>query len=151
MNVRIYRPGDNPVLAQLFAETVRAIDSSDYSPQQLNAWADCPVDIERWCLALDGRVVFVAEHGSEIVGFATFEPNGHIQHLYVHHCFQRKGVGSALLRQIETQATSLGLKRVFAEVSVTARPFFEHAGFRVITAQTVAVNGVPLLNYRMEK
>lgn len=151
VNVRAYQPRDNPVLARLFADTVRAINSSDYSLEQVEVWASNPPDIENWRSELSGRIVFVAEHDSEILGFATFEPNGHIDHLYVHHRFQRRGVASALLRQIEGQGASLGINRIFAEASITARPFFEHAGFRVIAPQTVAVKGASFLNYRMEK
>ena len=151
VNVRAYQPTDNPVLARLFADTVRAINSPDYSLEQLEVWASDPPDIESWRSELSGRIVFVAEHDSEILGFATFEPNGHIDHLYVHYRFQRRGVASALLRQIEGQGASLGINRIFAEASITARPFFERAGFRVIAPQRVAVNGASFLNYRMEK
>ena len=38
-----------------------------------------------------------------------------------------------------------------ARASVTARPFFERHGFRVIAPQTVAKRGQSLLNFRMDK
>lgn len=151
MNVRLYQAGDNSVLARLFAETVRTINAPDYSAGQVEAWAGNPPDVERWRGQLAGRVVFVAEHDSEIVGFATFEPNGHVDHLYVHHRFERQGIASALLRRIEAEAVSRGINRVFTEASITARRFFEHAGFRLIAPQTAAIKGTAFLNYRMEK
>lgn len=139
------------MLARLFAETVRAINAADYSPQQVEAWAGDPPDMERWRGRLSGRIVFVAEHNSEIVGFSTFEPNGHLDHLYVHHRFQRRGVASGLLGRVEEEAVSRGIHHIFTEASITARPFFERAGFRVIAPQSVAVKEISFLNYLMEK
>jgi putative acetyltransferase len=40
---------------------------------------------------------------------------------------------------------------VYAEVSITALPFFQHHGFRVSAKQSVIVGGVAMTNYRMEK
>jgi putative acetyltransferase len=151
VNVRLYRPGDNPVLARLFSETVRAINSADYSPEQIEVWAARPPDIERWRAEAPGRIVLVAEHDSEIAGFATFEPSGHLDHLYVHHRFQRRGIAAALLREVEERVASLGIRRIFTDASITARAFFERSGFFVVAPQTVALQGVSFLNYRMEK
>ena len=41
--------------------------------------------------------------------------------------------------------------RVFTEASVTARPFFERRGFRVVRERRVARRGVQLTNFAMEK
>jgi putative acetyltransferase len=151
LKVRHYQSGDKTILARLFTETVHSITATDYSPEQVEVWAGYPPDMECWVRQLVGRIVLVAEHDPENVGFTTFEPNGHLEHLYVHSRFQRQGVASALLRQIEVEATSRGIDRIFAEASITARPFFEDMGFRVIASQTVAVKGISFLNYRMEK
>ncbi len=151
MNVRFYQPRDNAILARFFIETVQAINAADYSPKEIEVWSGNPPDIERWRGRDDGRIVFVAEHDSEIFGFTTFEPNGHLDHLYVHHRFQRQGVASALFRRIEEEAVSRGVDHIFTEASITARPFFERMGFRVTASQSVAVKGISFLNYRMEK
>jgi putative acetyltransferase len=44
-----------------------------------------------------------------------------------------------------------GLKRVFTEASITARPFFERRGFRVVREQIVMVRGVGMKNFVKEK
>jgi len=43
------------------------------------------------------------------------------------------------------------LKRCYAHVSITAKPFFLHFGFNVVKEQQVNVWGVTLTNYVMEK
>jgi putative acetyltransferase len=60
-------------------------------------------------------------------------------------------VGSAMLRFVSARAQSERYKRLFGEVSITARPVFERHGFKVLAYQTVETNGQSLGNYRMEK
>lgn len=52
---------------------------------------------------------------------------------------------------ILTEAGRRHVPRLFAEVSITARPFFERHGFVVLTEQQVLVREVALTNYRMER
>jgi len=151
VNVRLYESRNIATIVRLFTETVRSINTADYSPEQIEAWAPDPPDMEHWRRRLSERIVFVAEHASEIVGFATFEANGHLDHMYVHRNFQRQGVASALYRRVEQEALSRGVPRIFIEASITARPFFEHVGLRVIASQYVERGGISFLNYRMEK
>ncbi len=151
MIVRPYRPEEIASLARLFTETVRSIVTTDYSEEQLAAWAPDPPDIADWRRRLSGLTTFVSESDCEIAGFVTLESNGHLDYLYVHRRFQRKGIASALCLRVEQEALSLGIWRLFTEASITARPFFERAGYRVIAPQTVERAGIPLTNYRMEK
>jgi putative acetyltransferase len=92
VNIRSHKPEDIAALAQLFTDTIRAINITDYSPEQIAAWAPDPPDLEFWRKRLAGLAVFVAEEDSKIIGFATFESNGHLDHLYVHKNFQRQGI-----------------------------------------------------------
>jgi putative acetyltransferase len=122
MNVRGYQPEDAASLARLFTESVRSTNAKDYSPEQIAAWAPEPPDIEQWPRRLDSLIVFLAQHGSEIVGFVTFEPDGHLDHLYVHSRFQRRGVASALYRRVEQEELARGVHCIFTEASIAARP-----------------------------
>jgi len=151
VNVRPYEPRDIPTIARLFTETVRSIDTAEYSSDQLAAWAPDPPDMEHWRRRLSERIVFVAEHRAEIVGFATFEPDGHLDHMYVHRRFQRQGVALALFRCIEKEAISRGITRISTEASITACPFFESVGFRFIASQEIEHGGISFTNFRMEK
>ena len=151
MNVRPYHPRDIAALARLFTDTVHLVSARDYSAEQSAAWAPDPPDLEHWRTRLGGLIALVAENASGIVGFATFEPDGHLDHLYVHYRFLRQGVATALYRRIEQEARSRGLSRIHTEASTTARPFFGRMGFKMIAPQTVEHGGVMFTNYRMEK
>ena len=97
------------------------------------------------------RRTLVAEENSEVVGFAELEENGHLDTFYLRKDAVGRGVGGLLYRAVEEEAYSLGLARIFTEASITARPFFERRGFRVLREQTVQRQGVGLTNFVMEK
>lgn len=93
----------------------------------------------------------MAEIDGIVVGFADLDPDGHLDCMYVHSDHQGIGVASALLLQVEESAAEQGLTRLYSDVSISARRFFERRGFRVVTAQTVVVRGQEFINYRVEK
>src|SRR5262249_21525375 len=138
VKIRRSHPEEIETIAELFTETVHAVNASDYDPALLFAWAPRPPNPASWRERLGGgALVLVAERGGQILGFGAFTPDGHLDLLYTDARFLRQGVAAALLRVIENEARSHGVDHLFAEVSITARPFFDHAGFRVVAAQTV--------------
>lgn len=149
--LRPYTPADAPALARLFRDTIRRVNIRDYSAEQVRAWAPDDLDAERWATRFAGRFVVVAEADGKPVGFAEMEVDGHIDRFYVSADHQGVGVGRALMAAVLAEAERRGLPRAFAEVSVTARPFFERSGFVVLAEQTVHVRGVNLTNFRMER
>lgn len=151
MIIRRYVSDDLDGLIALFHASVRRIAIKDYTEDQVKAWAPDEPDRERWALRRASRPTWVAEIDGALAGFSDLEPDGHVDMMFVHPDHQGRGVAGALLRQVEAEAARLGLDRLFTEASITARPFFERKGFRVIAAQTVSVRGQEMVNYRMEK
>jgi putative acetyltransferase len=43
------------------------------------------------------------------------------------------------------------IQRLYSEVSITARPFFEYFGFRVVNTKEIAVRGQKLNNFLMKR
>ncbi len=150
--IRQYEESDATFLAAIYFNTIHHINIKDYSPDQVNAWAPkTSIEIERWLKKWEKLPPIVAVMDNNIVGFAEFEKNGHIDCFYCHHEYQRCGVGSALLKEIEQRARRDNINKIFAEVSITAKPFFEAHGFQVLKQQTVAIRGQQLTNFVMEK
>jgi putative acetyltransferase len=147
---RRYRPDDLPAIIGLFRDTIRRVNIRDYTREQVMTWAPDVVEPARWETLAD-RFTIVGESDGLIVGFTDLEPDGHIDRFYVHADRQRLGVGKAMLAAIVDEARRLGLDRVHAEVSITARPFFESQGFAVLAEQEVEVRGVRFINCRMER
>ncbi|MBX9923175.1 MAG: GNAT family N-acetyltransferase [Rhabdochlamydiaceae bacterium] len=93
----------------------------------------------------------IATVGEQILGFAEFESNGHIDCFYCHHEWIGKGVGSALIKKILQREKTCHIHLIFAEVSITAKPFFEKWGFKVVTEQTIVRKSIELTNFKMER
>ena len=149
--VRKYNMSDLEMVVALFERSVREIASHDYSSAQISAWAPQAPDWPAWSQRLSEGTTFVFERKDQIVGFARIEDNGNLDLLYVHPEFQRQGVARALFERVLVWAKSQGIRRFTSDVSVTARPFFEQIGFRMVRPQVVERRGVSFQNFRMER
>ena len=132
----------------MFYDTVHTVNAGDYSPEQLDAWADGAPDLAEWSRTLSEHAAFVAEEDGTVVGFGDIDSSGYLDRLYVHRDFQRRGVASALCVALEGAVEA---ERFVTHASITARPFFESMGYGVVRERRVARHGVPMTNFRMEK
>lgn len=151
MEIRGYTPADLEEMARLFYETILTVNRRDYTEAQVKAWAG-----RRESLVQNGRRfldshTLVAVEGERIVGYGNMEAGGHLDHLYVHKDFQRRGVAAALCDRLEAYAFACGAGQITVDASLTALPFFLHRGYAVIREQHPRLDGIRLLNYRMEK
>ena len=151
MHIRLFRAEDAPAIAQLFHDTIRTVNLRDYTIAQVQAWAPDDLNFRNWAEICSNRFTYVAEESGQILGFGELESNGHIDCFYCHKDFQGRGVGRRIYDAIEIKAIELGCDRLFTEASITAKPFFQHLGFSIITAQQVICRGEMFTNYKMEK
>lgn len=150
--IRKYQPEDAQALAQIYFNTIHLINSQHYTKEQVDVWAPVTsLETDGWSKKFLRTDPIIAVIGEDIVGFAEFEPNGHIDCFFCHHNWIGRGVGAALMRKIHEEASQKKITRIFAEVSITAKPFFEGQGFTTICEQTITRNNVDLINYKMEK
>ena len=143
MILRAYRGSDLPAILSLFRDTVHTVCARDYTRSQLDAWAPAEPDAAAWDASLRAHRTLVAEEDGSILGFADLAEDGYLDRLYVHRDWQGRGVASALCAALP------GARRTHA--SITARPFFERRGWRVVKEQRVERRGVALTNFVMEK
>lgn len=152
ITIRSYSETDAPYLTAIYFHTIHTINARDYSPKQLDAWAPIStLETDGWMRKWQSVPPIVALADDKIVGFAEFEDNGHIDCFYCHHDYQGLGVGTALMKEIEAIAQKNKIHHLFADVSITARPFFEAKGFKVKSQQSVVIRDVELTNFLMEK
>lgn len=147
MLLRPYCSEDCPALAELFYQTVHTVNARDYSPSQLDAWADGHADLAAWDRSLSRHHTLVAVLDGRIVGFADMADNGYLDRLYVHKDYQGQGIATALCDALE-QAVP-GPHETHA--SLTARPFFARRGYQVVKEQQVERKGILLTNFVMRK
>lgn len=147
--IRPYEGSDLDAVMEVFLHSIRKVASRDYDAGQIDAWAHA--DRAVWSRRRLDRPTWVAVIDKTVVGFSDLESGGHIDMLFVRPEFQRMGVAGALLDQVERAAWFQRLTALDTDASITARPFFESRGFRVVQPQVVELRGALLNNFRMQK
>lgn len=147
--IRNYDASDLDAVIEIFQRAIREVACKDYDAAQIAAWSR--VERAEWAPHRLSRPAWIAEIGGRPAGFSDLEADGHLDMMFVHPDFQGLGVASALLECVEVAARALGLTEIFTEASITARPFFERRGFRLIARQRVDCDGRELTNFRMRK
>lgn len=147
MEIRAYRPSDGETLAELFCNTVHAVNAKDYTRDQLTAWTASTADREKWNDSFKEHYALVAVDEGTIVGFGDIDRTGYLDRLYVHADYQRKGIATALCDQLEQTVRG----KIVTHASITAKPFFEKRSYETIREQRVERQGVFLTNFVMVK
>ena len=150
--IRRLAENDIPQMRELFRSTVLYVNSRDYTGEECKDWASCGDSTEHWKDLLSENDYFAALDGvGNIIGLSSMNAGGHLHSLFVHKDWQGKGVGTQLLSEAERLAMEYGAGIITSEVSITARPFFEKHGYKVVKEQKAKANRMYLTNYVMEK
>ncbi|MFA7327239.1 MAG: GNAT family N-acetyltransferase [Candidatus Kapaibacterium sp.] len=154
MKISIRRAVENDLDAvlSLYYDTVKIINSKHYSPEQIEAWLDDESRPEKFLAKINEQLFYVCVNEiKELLGFSSITKDGYLDLLYASTNHQRNGVGTLLLEQMLVAAKIYKFKKIDADVSITAVPFFLSNGFEELEKQEVERNGVKLTNYKMIK
>ncbi|QDF95434.1 hypothetical protein CJ010_02130 [Azoarcus sp. DD4] len=151
IRIRPLAEGEARALWAVFQSSVRETASADYSPAQIDAWAPAVYPGAAWETRIARNAPWVAELDGRIAGYADVQADGYIDQFFVAGFAAGRGVGAALMRAIEQHAGTLGLAQLYADVSLTAQPFFRRHGFTIVSEQVVTVRGERLRNARMRR
>ena len=151
VHIRPYRKADADATLDVFRAAVHGLAAAHYDERQRAAWAPDDLDAVAWAVRRADADTVVAEVGDRVAGFSDVDRDGYIDMLFVHPDFARRGVASALLRSVLERAREGGATVASANVSLTARPAFEKAGFSVQATERVERNGVLLDRFRMSR
>ncbi len=146
MILRPFHPSDIGEILQLFYDTVHTVNASDYTAEQLDAWAGGDTDGALWSREFSERKTAVCTDGITIAGFGDIDASGYLDRLYVHKDYQGLGVATMICDYLED-----GFHTITTHASITARPFFKKRGYDTIRRQEVIRRGVVLVNFLMEK
>lgn len=147
MEIRRYQQSDCKELTELFYNTVHTVNAKDYTKEQLDVWATGQVDLEKWNQSLQEHFSVVVVDNDIIAGFGDIDKTGYLDHLYVHANYQGKGIATGICNQLEQAVQG----NIITHASITARPFFEKRGYKVVKEQEVERQGIFLTNFVMEK
>ena len=141
LDIRRLAAQDIPEMRKLFRATVLTVNSKDYTKEEEH-WKELFAK-NNYIGALDGQ--------GNIIGFSSMNTDGYLHSMFVHKDWQGKGVATLLLSEVEKMARRYEVHKINVEVSITARPFFEKRGYKVVKEQKARANRLWLTNYVMEK
>ena len=153
-NILIRRAGENDLRAitELFRDTIQFINSKDYTPEQVEVWSAGANNTGRWSQSIENQYFIVAELNGVLAGFGSITREGYLDFMYVHKDYQRMGIASSLLTEIESKAAKQKNSEIYSDVSKTAKGFFEKMGYHCRkVVKDKAVNGVIFENNVMVK
>lgn len=151
MNIRSFVASDLAEAVRLFTDAVHVGAAYHYDAAQRSAWAPRPADLNHWQARFERLHTLVAERDGQLIGFISFESDGHIDLLFTSPASARQGVASALYQRVEAILYAQQVHELHTEASLVARPFFERQGFEVIAEEIVSRQGVDLIRFRMRK
>jgi len=133
LKIRPFEERDAEAVLRVHWNAVHHIARADYDAAVLDEWSRA-VDAARLATfaahrAADDERIVVAEIGGDVVGFGSIVPrNEELRAVYVASGAARRGVGTAILRELERLARQLGLSALRLNSSLTAEPFYRAAG-----------------------
>jgi len=144
MNIRKARVEEAQAIIDLHADTVRRVNSRDYTPEQIDAWlGKRKVEITE-AMIRDGQYYVCVSADGDLLGVGNIKGN-RLFGLYVSAGHQGEGVGSALLGQMEADALRSGVAEIETESTLTAEGFYKSHGYQEVERKTLSiVNGQTL-------
>ena len=151
MTIRKATKEDIPEVKELCVQTILSVNKRDYTDEEVKDWASCGESFTKWEQRLNEQIYWVCVQEQELIGLVSLKENNYLGSFFVHKNHQKKGVGNLLMNHVLTEAKLKGTKIIESEVSITAKPFFERYGFRIIKKQLAKANKLHLINFVMEK
>jgi putative acetyltransferase len=150
-NIRRYEPGDVHSLIEIYRRAIHVLAAPYYNQAQLEAWAPAVMDAAKWQARVGPLQTFIADCEGRAGAFIAWDWTGHIDLMFTHPDFARRGLARALSVAAEEAIRQRGARRLFAEVSLAARPFFESRGFVVEREEETECRGQSIRRFIMSK
>jgi putative acetyltransferase len=155
VTVRSMRPEDAGRFLEIQGDAVRGLAAKDYPPSVIEAWAAplTPQFMERFLANPDREIRLIAELDGHSAGIgAIVVDDSELRACYVDPSAARRGVGRALVVEIERIAREHQLDHLHLEASITAEPFYLALGYQVERRHDFFLRaGVPMSAVQMRK
>lgn len=154
VSIRSMRSEEARRFLEIHHESVRGIAAKDYPASGIDGWAPITDEIvKRFLSNCDHEIRLMAEIDAQPVGIgAIVLSNSELRACYVVPSAARRGVGAALVEEIERIAREHGLAYLRLESSLTAEPFYAALGYKAEErGELVLASGVPMAAIKMRK
>jgi putative acetyltransferase len=155
--VRPMRADEARTFLEIHGRSVRGLAAAHYPADVIAAWAGpAPVTenaVRGFLMNRDNEIRLLAELDGQPVGLgALVVHNTELRACYVVPEAARRGVGSALVQQMERVARDRGLTHLELHASVNAEPFYAALGYEAIErGEHVLRSGLRMAAVKMRK
>jgi putative acetyltransferase len=153
--VRPMRPDEGHTFLDVQSRSVRGLASGVYPPEVIAAWAQPPTteNLRRFAENVDEEIRLIAEVDGVPVGLgALVLRNSELRACYVVPEAARKGVGTAIVNEMERIARANNIACLELYASVNAESFYATFGYGVITrGEHVLRSGERMAAVKMRK
>jgi putative acetyltransferase len=94
--------------------------------------------------------IFYAFENNSLTGTICLKDNK-VLGLYINHNIHKKGIGTALLKHLETYAKKKDIRKLTLTSTPFAYPFYRKRGYIPIKKVDVAFHGIFFKEWKMEK
>ncbi len=149
ITVRPMRPDDARTFLDIHSRAVRGLAAGHYSAEVIDAWAIAATDgnAQRLLQNPDDEIRLIAELDGESVGLGSLvAASSELRACYVVPEAARRGVGAALVREIESLARARGLAELQLTASINAEPFYLAMGYEVVERTERRLRSGPVMS-----
>lgn len=146
MRIELFHEKYIDEMISLFKESIRKICIKYYSPIQIEAWLS-RANKTRWISNFKQNYTLLVFNEEILVGFGDITSNNYLNMLYVHPDYQNQAVATLICDELEKHSTGT----ITVDASQAAKNFFIKRGYKVIKEQTVVINQISLINFKMVK
>jgi putative acetyltransferase len=153
LQVRELRSDEDATFRKIHHAAVHGLAAGHYPQAILDKWSAPIPEGEGVQPRRQGQIRLVAELDSQPAGIgALFPDKSELDAVYVLPSAARKGVGTALVREIQRIAVERGVRRLHLDASLNAEPFYLAMGYEVVErGEHVLNSGQVMACVRMAK
>ena len=138
-------------LKKVYFDSIQSIDEKIYSKEQKSAWSSQVWknnDFDK-CLK-EGKGWFFSDN-EQTIAFAIRYPDNHISLLYCRGNSQRRGLGTLLINQLESEALKEGISKITTDASLISYGLFLKQKWKILEKEKILINHVSFERYKMIK
>jgi GNAT superfamily N-acetyltransferase len=150
-HIRAFEIADATGVSDLIATTLRISNVRDY-PGDFLSKVEAALTPQSLRELARERVILVAVEGDAIVGTASLGRD-QVHAVFVHPAWQGRGIGTSLMKAVESEARARGEHELILYASLGAVAFYEANGWRTVREHRdgdarLAVMAKPLVEQR---
>lgn len=131
-------------------KTVEVSNSPDYPPSVIEYQLQTHYTMDWIRKQMQSRHFIVTLIEGKVVGTGSLDGD-EIKAVFVDPSYQRRGVGRAMMEDLEGYARTMGLKEVMLKSSITAYDFYKKLGYRLVEKLSEEFQGDRVVTYLMKK